>query len=158
MSDEEKLKAIETLVRSQSTLALSTVDAQGLPHAAPLFYLMGPGLELYWLSSSSSVHSRNLAADPRVAAAIYAPTERWNEICGVQIRGTASKITGRSLRRNILQEYRERFHLGNMFRLAIARSSLYVLRPQWIRYLDNTRHFGFKFEISFSTPQVQEKH
>jgi uncharacterized protein YhbP (UPF0306 family) len=151
MKTEDKLEAIQSLLRSQSTLTLSTVGAKGQPHATPLFYLTGPDFELYWFSSPASVHSRNIAADPRVSAAIYAATEDWKEICGVQMHGIVSKVADRTLRRKITGEYRERFHLGNMFHLAIAKSTLYVFRPSWIRYLDNTRRFGFKFEIVFPT-------
>ena len=38
----------------------------------------------------------------------------------------------------------------------MARSALYVFRPCWIRYLDNTRHFGFKFETDFPILQKEE--
>jgi uncharacterized protein YhbP (UPF0306 family) len=145
--DYETQKAIDSLVRSQTTLVLSTVSADGEPYAAPLFYLAGGELEFYWFSSSSSQHSENLIRSQSVAVAIYASTEHWKEICGVQMRGAPKKITDRKVRRDVTRRYCERFHLGRVFRLALSRSSLYLLRPSWIRYIDNSRHFGYRTEI-----------
>ncbi len=149
--NQETEKAIERLVRSQSTLVLSTVNADGTPHATPLFYLAGGELELYWFSAASSQHSDNLTRDRNVAVALYASTEHWKEICGVQMRGTVEKITDRKIRRDITRRYCDRFDLGQIFRLALARSSLYVLRPAWIRYIDNSKRFGYRSEISLPT-------
>lgn len=145
--EQETQKAIESLVHGQSTLVLSTVNADGTPHAAPLFYLAGGELEFYWFSSTSSQHSVNLIRSRSVAGAIYAPTEHWKEICGVQMRGAVENITDRKVRRDVTHRYCERFHLGRIFRLALSRSSLYVLRPSWIRYIDNSKHFGYRAEI-----------
>jgi len=148
---QETLKAIEALVHGQSTLVLSTVNADGTPHAAPLFYLAGKELELYWFSDASSQHSANLARDCNVAVAVYASTEHWKEICGVQMRGTVRKITDSKIRRDIKRRYCDRFQLGQIFRFALARCSLYVLSPSWIRYLDNSKRFGYRSEISLPT-------
>lgn len=148
LEQRETQKAIESLVHGQSTLVLSTVNADGTPHATPLFYLAGGELELYWFSSTSSQHSENLIRSQSVAVAIHASTERWKEICGVQMRGAAENVTDRKIRRDVTRRYCERFHLGRIFRLALSRSSLYVLRPSWIRYIDNSRHFGYRVEIN----------
>jgi hypothetical protein len=148
---QETQKAIEALVHGQSTLVLSTVNADGTPHATPLFYLAGDELELYWFSDASSQHSANLTRDCNVAVAVYASTEHWKEICGVQIRGTVGKITDRKIRRDITRRYCGRFQLGQIFRLALARCSLYVLWPSWIRYIDNSKRFGYRSEISLPT-------
>ena len=148
---QETQKAIERLLQSQSTLVLSTVNADGKPHATPLFYLAGAELELYWFSSDSSQHSGNLTPDHSVAVAIYTSTEHWKEICGVQMRGTVENVTSRKIRRDVTRRYCERFHLGQSFCLALASSSLYVLWPSWIRYIDNSRHFGYRSEIRLPT-------
>jgi hypothetical protein len=144
------LDAIFRLLRSQSTLALSTVGDDGAPHTTPLFYLAEPEFQLFWFSSPSSRHSRNLAKDGRAAVAVYRSTEDWRKICGVQMQGKAEKILDRTLRRRITHDYSMRFGLGSLFRVAMARNALYLFRPCWIRYLDNRRRFGFKFEITFS--------
>jgi len=141
------LASIGQLLRAQSTVVLSTVADDGLPHATPLFYLTGEKMEVYWFSSESALHSLNLARDNRAGAAIYAPTHIWNEIRGVQLRGNVERISDRILRREVTHDYCERFCLGTTFRLTLSQSSLYVFRPSWVRYLDNSRRFGFKCEI-----------
>jgi general stress protein 26 len=152
--DQEKQEtqtAIERLLHGQSTVVLSTVNADGTPHATPLFYLAGDELEIYWFSAASSQHSDNLARDCKVAVAVYASTEHWKEICGAQMRGTVKKITDRALRREVTKRYCDRFHLGRIFRVALARSSLYVMQPSWIRYIDNSKRFGYRSEITLPT-------
>lgn len=137
------IETISRLVEAQSTLVLSTTGPDGEPCAAPLFYSPGPELKLYWFSSPSSLHSANLARDPRAAVAIFVPTHMWNEIQGVQMRGLARPAADA----NVSQLYRERFHLPDMLVTEMNKSTLYVFTPVWIRYLDNTRRFGFRLEI-----------
>jgi uncharacterized protein YhbP (UPF0306 family) len=146
-SRDEILQTIADLLKSQSTMVISTCETGGWPHATPLFYLAGSQFELYWFSSPSSLHSENAARTSRASVAIHVSTTEWQQIRGVQMRGTVHKITQRIQRREISKAYRARFNLGGvLFRAAMAKSSLYVFRPCWIRYLDNTRGFGFKFE------------
>jgi uncharacterized protein YhbP (UPF0306 family) len=146
--EQDTQTAISRLMHSQSTFVLSTVNADGTPYATPLFYLAGDELELYWFSAASSQHSDNLTRNHSVAIALYTSTEHWKEICGIQMRGAVEKITDRKFRRDVTRRYCERFHLGQIFRVALARSSLYVVRPSWIRYIDNSKRFGYRSEIT----------
>jgi uncharacterized protein YhbP (UPF0306 family) len=143
----DQLNTIREFLKTQSTLVLSTVNECGEPHSAPVFYLLGDSLDLYWLSSSSSDHSVHLAKRSDVSAAVFRSTEEWAKIVGVQMRGTVSRVTG-TARKPILRAYRERFHLGREFSLLMIRSELYAFRPTWIRYTDNSRGFGFHFEVN----------
>jgi len=134
---------IAQLVKSQSTLAVATCSTDGSPRSAPLFYLADDDLQLYWFSSSSSEHSRNLKKNPSAAVTIYRPTEKWREIRGVQMRGTVSVVADPLRRGSIAREYADRFHLGATLRAVMSRSCLFVFRPSWARYVDNSRRFGF---------------
>ena len=133
-------------LKTQSTLALSTSGDAGAPRVAPLFYLPGDNLDLYWFSSPRSGHGRSLKSDPAAAVAIHSHAETWEEIRGCQMRGAVETVTGRR-RRAVAGAYVERFRLGTLFRAAMVRSRLYMFRPRWVRYIDNSRGFGFKFEI-----------
>jgi uncharacterized protein YhbP (UPF0306 family) len=149
MGDRRKeLETIAALLREESTLALATTDEQGQPCVAPLFYIADEELTLFWLSSRTSLHSRNLKRAPMAAAAIYRHTENWKEIRGVQLRGPVTVVTGKERRRALIAAYCERFQLGVLFKTAISRCSLYALRPVFFRYIDNSRVFGHKFEIA----------
>jgi uncharacterized protein YhbP (UPF0306 family) len=144
-------KQIETIaahLRQESTLALATIDAQGEPCIAPLFYLAGEDLSLFWLSSSSSLHSRNLERTPSASATVYRHAETWKEIRGVQMRGTVAIVADTARRKALIKLYCERFQLGSVFRLAIGRCNLYEFRPTLIRYLDNSKRFGYTFEVT----------
>jgi uncharacterized protein YhbP (UPF0306 family) len=135
------------LIHSQNTLALATCDADGSPRIAPLFYLPGEELRVYWFSSARSAHSRNLKRDPRASVTVFAAAGCWQEIRGVQMRGSAQVVRDRGLRRPIAEAYTERFRLGKLFETVMARSSLYCFEPRSIRYLDNSRGFGYKCTV-----------
>lgn len=147
MNRAEAIATVAAFLKDQSTLALATVAGDGSPRVTPLFYLLEDDLQMYWFSSASSEHSRSLRRNPAVAVTVYRDTERWREIRGVQMRGAAQAVGDRTLRRSIAEAYAERFQLGKVLQAGIARSSLYVFEPSWIRYIDNSRRLGYRFEV-----------
>ena len=142
-----KWESIAALLREQSTLALATADERNGPGVAPLFYISDEDFNLYWLSSPESLHSRNILHGPFASAAVFRPTDKWRKICGVQMRGPVSPVTGAQQRQALVKAYCERFQLSALLRPAIARSTVYAFRPQWFRFIDNSRHFGYSFEL-----------
>ncbi len=150
-STESRLEIALGLLRSQSTMTLSTCDDDGWPQATPLFYYVDDDLGLHWFSSARSAHSRHIARDPHVAVAVYAPTEHWREIRGLQMRGEVSTVSDRT-RKTIRTLFCRRFALGAGFRVALMRSRLFRFRPSWIRYIDNARGMGCKFEVILPKP------
>lgn len=152
----KQMEMIAAHLRQESTLALATVDEHGEPCIAPLFYLSGPDLSLYWLSSPSSQHSRNLERAPKVSATVYRHAETWKEIRGVQMRGSVAVIPDTARRKALIKLYCERFQLGSIFRLAIGRSRLYEFRPTFIRYLDNSKRFGYTFEVTLGAADLEQ--
>jgi uncharacterized protein YhbP (UPF0306 family) len=89
---QKQWKMVTALLDEQSTLSLATTGPDGEACVAPLFYIVDEGLTLCWLSSENSAHSINLTRTPRAAAAVYRDTADWKRICGVQMRGTTSRI------------------------------------------------------------------
>ncbi len=138
--------ALRALLEAENTLVLATVSDSGEPVATPLFYICGADMSLYWLSSPDSRHSRNLSVRPRVSATVFAHVHRWKDIRGLQMNGNAG-VAGLEAREAILDAYRRRFELGNDTESAIARSTLYLFRPEWARYMDNSHGFGFREEL-----------
>jgi len=143
----EQLSPIRAFLESQSTFSLATVDSAGNPQAAPLFYVSDDALNLYWLSSPTSRHSLNLIAHPRVAATIYPAVWAWTDIRGLQIEGDAQPVSDLDERERILTLYRAKFPLPPAFDAQIAASTLYGLKPTWMRWLDNSVRFGHKIEL-----------
>jgi uncharacterized protein YhbP (UPF0306 family) len=153
-----KLDRIHEWLRSQTTLVLATAGENSLPRSTPLFFIADDDLRLYWFSSPSSLHSRNCARNPQASIAISKDAHRWQQIQGVQMQGSVSIVTDRSLRNKIARAYSARFQLGNLFAFTIRRSSLYCFRPSWVRYLDNSRRFGYKFELNLPADSPGRDH
>ncbi len=149
MSENETRQIVQAFLETQSTMALATVNAEGQPESAPVFYVSDDRLNLYWLSSAHVRHSINLFARPTVSAAVYPAIWQWNDIVGLQIEGEAEAITDERIREQIMILYLRKFQLPASFDAAIASSTLYILRPRWMRWVDNSVSFGYKAEISF---------
>ena len=145
---QKQLERIAALLGEETTLSLATTGEEGEAWATPLFYIVDNELTLYWLSSESSLHSQNLLRRPRTAATVYRPAKSWKEIRGVQMRGMVSIVAEPERRAALVKAYCERFKLGRVFRLAIRRSNLYSLQPEFFRYIDNTGGFGGNFELT----------
>ncbi|NOZ27399.1 MAG: pyridoxamine 5'-phosphate oxidase family protein [Chloroflexi bacterium] len=140
-----------------TTMTLATVGPDGAPQAAAVFYAPDDRLNLYFLSEPDSRHARNLSLDPRVAATIHADGQDWRSITGLQIEGTAEQVKDARELAHATRTYAARFDfVAGLLTGAgegpatlvgpLARSRLYVLRPRWIRLIDNRVRFGHKEE------------
>jgi hypothetical protein len=149
---------LREFLAGQSTLALGTAGlTDGRPQVTPLFFVSDERLNLYWISDPESRHSANLCDWNDAAVAIYAPTWDWAGIKGVQIEGDAQAVNDETERQNALALYQAKFPFVNeKFAALIAQSVVYVLRPRWIRWMDNARHFGYKQEYSIESAPGQE--
>lgn len=142
---------IRSLLRRQSTLVLATADEHGVPHTAPLFFLAGDDLRLYWFSSRATRHSQNCARNPAASIAVFRNTSQWRQIQGVQMQGSVSVVADRTLRSAIRKKYCSRFQLDARFAVVLRLSSLYCFTPSWVRLIDNARRFGEKIEIGLKS-------
>lgn len=147
MSDADVRQVINTFLETQSTLALCTVNAEGHPETAPVFYVSDDQFNLYWLSGTSSAHSVNLSAHMQVSGSVYPSVWQWEDIVGLQIKGVAETISDERMREQILLIYLRKFQLPPSFDAMIASSTLYVLRPTWLRWVNNSIQFGYKTEL-----------
>jgi uncharacterized protein YhbP (UPF0306 family) len=147
MNEAETYETIRAFIEAHSTLALATVNAESQPQIAPLFYVSDDRLNLYWLSATHVRHSTNLTTSPHVAATIYPAVWEWKDIIGVQIEGEAGPITDERVREQIMRRYLHKFKVPPEFDAAITASTLYRLRPRWIRWVDNSVQFGYKAEL-----------
>lgn len=148
MTEQDHREVIRAFLETQSTLALATVNDEGLPQLAPLFFVADDQLNLYWLSAAQSRHSVNLTAHQKVSATVYPSVWQWNDIVGVQIEGEAEAISDDRMREQILNLFLRKFQLPAEFDSLIASAALYKLRPRWIRWMDNSVEFNYKAEIN----------
>jgi uncharacterized protein YhbP (UPF0306 family) len=147
MSEPDTRQLIRAFLETQATLALATQSANGDPQIAPVFYVSDDQLNLYWLSAPTSRHSANLVARPKVSGTVYPSVWQAADIVGVQIEGEARPIGDDRVREQILNLYLRKFQIPSEFDSIINTSTLYVLAPRWIRWMDNSVQFNYKAEI-----------
>jgi uncharacterized protein YhbP (UPF0306 family) len=152
----ELQQRIEAFLAAHHVMSLATLGRDG-PHAASLFYaygtfacdvFAGDTLALIWISDPASRHSRNVDAEPRVAATIAPDYADFAKIRGLQIGGTARRVEQDERARYLaLLEARYAFlkHPGpRKMHDAYAKSAIYRLDPKRIVLIDNTKGFGHK--------------
>ncbi len=130
-------------------MALGTAGLDdGRPQVAPLFFASDDAFNLYWISDPDSRHSKNLGDWNDVSATIYSHTWDYTAIQGVQFEGDAMDVADDDERTRALGLYTTKFtFVTDKFAVLIAQSVIYVLRPRWLRWVDNTRKFGYKQEF-----------
>ncbi len=138
---------------SLPVISLATVGADGAPHAASVYFAAadkgaagGGSLRLYFFSSPASQHGEDLAANPAAALTLSPLVEGWRDIYGVQMRGEAHPMPPGVEWEHAFQLYLARFPFAANLKEELARNTLYVFTPHWLRLVDNSRGFGFKEE------------
>ncbi len=144
-------------VSTQNTLTLATINADSSPHACDLFFAHDDAA-FYFLSDPKTRHVQNFLRDERVSATIHGASTGWQEIRGVQIVGVASRVAEVIERARAYELYIEKFPfvrpwlasvdvLGKMH-ATLGIIEVYKIAARWLRWIDNTRGFGFKEEIN----------
>ena len=140
---------ILSFLNAHNTLTLATVDAGGRPHACALFYAVGPGPTLYFISDPGTAHAQHIGDGAAIAAAIQQDGQVWQEIRGLQLHGFAAPCLTSSEKTAAHQLYATRFpFVATASRLAeaLTRARYYQITPSWMRMIDNSQGFGHKEE------------
>lgn len=140
---------IETFLAVCKTASLATVDTHGHPCAANIQYVHDSHWRLYWVSSMSSLHSVNIEGHREAAVTIYAHQDAPEMIHGLQMRGQAEMLEGGRLE-EVHQLYAQKypFITGPPYDQAMKLQLFYCFTPTWLRWIDNRKGFGWKFEKS----------
>ena len=157
--DNAELDRVRAFLAEHTTMTLATVGPSGEPQAVAVFYAADEQLNLFFLSSPTSRHSQNLLRDARVAATVQADGQAWQQICGLQIEGRIRLVDGSELL-HATRTFAARFdflrglladpnEIPAGLRGPLASNQFYVLRPTWIRLIENTQGFGHKEEWTF---------
>ncbi|NLG98529.1 MAG: UbiX family flavin prenyltransferase [Chloroflexi bacterium] len=132
---------------SVPSMTLATTGADGMPHAAPVYFAADQNRQnLYFFSAKDSQHSRDVAGNPRAAVSIHPQVDSWQEIRGLQMRGEVHLVTEDAAWQAAWENYLVKFPFTSGLKDVIAQNALYTFRPQWIRLIDNRREFGYKEE------------
>ena len=136
-------------LEGHNVMTLSTCGPEG-PLAAAVFYA-SDGFTLYFLSSPATRHGRNLAADPRVAAAIHEDYRDWREIKGIQLEGRAFVLDGDE-REAAARRYARKFPLiadpkEHEIQRALSGIAWHRLVSERLYFIDNALGFGHRERV-----------
>ena len=131
------------------------VNFRNTPWVAPVYYVYAqPGL--YFFSSPRSIHVQALQACGQTAGAIYADSDRWQDIRGLQMKGHVSEVKPRLEKLSIARRYLAKFPFARDLISAkwdntadvSQKVNLYVFRPTEIHCTDNQLGFGRRMQIT----------
>lgn len=129
-----------------AVLTLATSGLNGEPHAAPVYFAADGDLHLYFFSDENSQHAQDTGRDPRASAAVYPEQSNWQDIHGLQIRGVVQRVEAGEQWEQAWELYLAKFPFVAALKELVARNTLYVLVPHWVRLVDNRQGFGYKEE------------
>jgi uncharacterized protein YhbP (UPF0306 family) len=156
MSGEEQ-DSIREMLEAHNTLTLATCS-DGKPWAASLFFASDADLNLYFVSDDRTRHARDLEAGSGAVVTVNVDCGRWADVKGLQIAGQVDVLEGAARLRGLDHFLRKFADVRALFEMPKSRdeesiaqrlraAKLYRLKPRWIRLIDNSRGFGYKFEV-----------
>lgn len=113
-------RAAADTILANRYLTMATADADGSPWAAPLAYVVDDSGDLVYYSAMDAHHSRDIAARPVVACAIFDSSRLSDEADGVQLVGEVSEV-GESELPVVMRLYFERSFPDAMVRARWSR-------------------------------------
>jgi uncharacterized protein YhbP (UPF0306 family) len=132
-------------------MTLATHGAAG-PWAAAVFYA-NHGFDLYFLSSPSSRHARDLAVQHAAAATVQEDYADWGGIKGIQLEGTAVQLAGAE-EAQARELYGEKFPFAANVASAPAAIAAALAKVRWYRlaatrayFIDNSAGFGHRDQV-----------
>ncbi|MFJ6748445.1 pyridoxamine 5'-phosphate oxidase family protein [Streptomyces sp. NPDC091266] len=150
---------IRQALAAHTTMTLAYADEEG-PQACAVLYACGgadtaqardadAGPALYFVTATTTRHGRALARPgARVAFTAQRDGQEWSALTGVQGRGGCRPLDAAE-RAATWRIYTERFPFvvaSDRLRGALERTTLWELRPDWLRLIDNGQGFGHKEE------------
>ncbi|MGW1378825.1 pyridoxamine 5'-phosphate oxidase family protein [Streptomyces sp. NPDC002446] len=147
--------AILRALAAHTTMTLAYVDEDGPQACAVLYAADAVGPALYFVTATTTRHGRALAEPgARVAFTAQRDGQEWSGLTGLQGRGRCRALAGAD-RATAWHTYTERFPFvagSDRLRAALERTTLWELRPDWLRLIDNGQGFGHKEE--WQRPEV----
>jgi len=127
-------------------MTLATAGADGTPHAAAVYFAADEQTCLYFFSEPGSQHSSDLQIRPQAAVTIQPLAASYQEIQGLQARGTARPVPPGEEWQRAFALFLAKFPFVAHMQAVLEKNTLYAFTPGWLRLLDNRRGFGFKEE------------
>jgi len=141
-------------LRKHNVMTLATSGPEGLWSAA-VFYV-NDDFNLYFTSSPTTRHCRNIAAHPEVAVTIQEDYRDWRQIKGIQLEGLARRLEGEQraaafARFGIKFPYvRNPDSVSEQIASALGKSAWFQVAPSRFYFIDNALGLGHRDEIDLA--------
>lgn len=143
-------------LKRHNTMTLATCG-NGSPWAAAVFYV-NLDFVFYFLSDPTSTHCTHLASNPMVALAIHEDYRDWRLIQGLQIRGSAERVTSRRETAEAWRLYLAKYpFVSGLFGMArqgpaelsrrLGSVTFYRVASNQVLFIDNSQGFGHRQEL-----------
>ena len=120
------------------------------PWVVTVLFVHDGDMNIYWLSELHRRHSEDIAANPKVAAAMAVKTSL--PVIGLQVHGTAKIVKSPVVVQKVLAKYVAKHGLGKDFAAralkGIAKHRLYKLTPESYRLFDEV-HFKGELPVTW---------
>jgi pyridoxine/pyridoxamine 5'-phosphate oxidase len=90
-----------SVIDANRYMVLGTADEKGHPWVTPVWFASEDYRSFHWVSSPDAKHSRNLAAEPRVAITIFDSSVPVGGAQAVYMKGVAEELAGVELERSV---------------------------------------------------------
>src|SRR3954470_10986623 len=108
MPEPTPAEQARALIDAIAYMTLATADADGRPWASPVWFAHRDHREFVWISRPGTRHSRNLAANPRLAISIYDSTVVPDDAAAVYVEGEGAEVTDAGERAALLEVFTRR--------------------------------------------------
>ena len=158
------LRRVKELLDGHGTITLATTH-EGRAWAATVFYASDADLNIHFVSDLKTRHGRDMHRDAHVSGAINHDVSTWDGVIGLQLEGRAVVLEGEE-RLKALGIYLAKFadvrRLFDQPRDAnekiiaerLQRAPFWRFTPTWVRLIDSTRGFGWKWETTLPLPHA----
>lgn len=96
------------LMNASSLCALATVSPRGRAHINHMYFAWNDRFEIFWISDSDSLHSRNLTRNRSAEITIYDSHQTWGKPDrGITLVGTAAEARSQDAARLYARTFRD---------------------------------------------------
>lgn len=140
--NKEKYQSILEKVRY---CTVSTVDQDGKPWAAPVWYVSDENDTIYWWSPTTSQHSENIAKNSNVYLTIFDSSAPEGEGLGLYIRAEAHEVSEEDLEKamELYNASTVQFKMSRQNCCAPAPTRMYKATPREMWMNDGLERDGF---------------
>jgi len=128
-----------SVIDANRYMALGTADGAGNPWVSPVWFASEDYRDFHWVSSPNAKHSRNLAAHPEVAIAIFDSSVAVGGAEAVYLKGVAKQLTGAELDQGLevfdrvsRRDIGRRFGLEDVLGSALFRLYRATVSEHWV--------------------------